>query len=66
LHWQTVSGSEFQTDGAATENARRTTSVPVLGTVNRGTESSDASDGTDCFDKKKCKCHKCAPCCIWM
>jgi len=31
-----VSGSEFQTNGAATENARRAMSVLVLGTVNRG------------------------------
>ena len=57
-----MSGSEFQMDGAVTENARRTMSVPVLGTVNRGAEASDA--GMDCFDKKKCKCHKCAPCYI--
>jgi len=31
-----VSGSEFQTVGAATENARRVMSVLVLGIVNRG------------------------------
>jgi len=31
-----VSGSEFQTDFTATENARRAMSVLVLGTVNRG------------------------------
>jgi len=31
-----VPGSEFQTNGAATENARRAMSVLVLGIVNRG------------------------------
>jgi len=36
VHKWISSGSEFQTDGAATENARRAMSVLILGTDNRG------------------------------
>jgi len=45
LHNRVLSGNEFQTDGAATEKARRAVSVLVLGTDSRGANSQSKTAG---------------------